>query len=1268
MKRLKVLVPMTLLLALSSSGALRSIALADVPQFGMTPEAAQEALEEGERVEAQIADSTAAERLPHHDLERDQALQLISSVFGTQLESVAGIFGDLKVGRFLSDNAAVVEAGDQAPARGVVIGDGHYDGPALLESTIPLRTEDSSGEEGPVDLALERTDGDLRSTTPLVDLGIPGRLGEGIDLPESEVQIELKGAPDERVPSIVDRTVAVYPEVAEDTSFAVAPSPTGVETFTLLQAPTAPHSQTYKLSLPYGATLSPSADGGAEVAEGDRSSLRVFPPMAMDAEGNEVPVSLEVSGDSFTVRAAPQEGVAYPILVDPVIESHNWYGYQNPDGLHAWQGSSNNQGLLYNEHSALGYPGTDLRAVNGFTLAYNAEAQWAYSVPRYASDIEDFGSAPTSYVSAMTLTDLFFVTNQDKSLYPMMATGIWSPTAKNWLIAWGHGGNTGNIEDLGTTYTFTNSSQAGKQAVDNVLWAGETHTMTSDRETYVGSTAVQLADSGAPTGTVTESKTWYDKAPVPSLEFSAEDTGLGIQSFSLADQASPPHSWSTAVGCTGTVSSPCPRRWSRAQGERLTFDPSDLPDGIDPISVTVKDPVGNSATANTHIKIDHTAPSLNLAGSVTEQSVVGTSRPRYVLQANAADGTPSAPQSGVASLTIKLDGTTVGSWSPGCNTQNCEMQKDWTLEAADYSLGDHSLEVTATDAVGRATTKVQTLSLTADEAAPAVSVTGSLKGSPTGWIESPGTYSATAVSSDGGAGVVELRLVLDGQTISSHTQACSYGACAFNANFPVDATSLSAGMHEAAVIAIDGAGNETRSGWSLGVNPAESTTGAEAAAVSDSLIAGSGSPTVPSAIGSVPYDPSLTEDSEVGEVEAEIPDLAVDGSGAEGDISLSPREGYSITGLSGLPFVMALRGEGAEAAVGEMIAGGDGVGYVNVDDGVDLVTRPTRNGITNYLILHTAEATRSLSWEILTVEPVELTARSDGGIDIYIDPAEAVPSTVGLTAGELSDEPQLVASIASPEVLDASGAVVPASLSIDGTVVTLTIEANSSTAFPASAEVGLHLVGPIGGWFPETNSPDLPSDAALGGLGVSDTGDEYPVGAKWEANTEGTAVSAFTADANAEITFAPAPGSEVGSLTIQPAIEEYAPQNANPPVTYGAGLVQCVATGPIRPYFYGLGLQTYGLASCSLTGERPPDFDGLSGGACLQKRVSLNGVAAWTEVRCNGSHTGAANWTTNWFATKNCDHGVFRGKSWVYLHYTSHLYPTESLTENRRCE
>src|SRR4051794_2140020 len=114
-------------------------------------------------VEGQLTDSQAAEELPHQDLERAEAILLTEQVFGSQLESPAGLFDDMHVEKFLSDHAAVTEAGANSEASGIVIGGGasaanetaSEEESVLLQSILPLRVEGDKGNKETVDLGLE---------------------------------------------------------------------------------------------------------------------------------------------------------------------------------------------------------------------------------------------------------------------------------------------------------------------------------------------------------------------------------------------------------------------------------------------------------------------------------------------------------------------------------------------------------------------------------------------------------------------------------------------------------------------------------------------------------------------------------------------------------------------------------------------------------------------------------------------------------------------------------------------------------------------------------------------------------------------------------------------------------------------------------------------------------------------------------------------------------------------------------------------------------
>ena len=293
----------------------------------------------------QSTDLEVAEELPHQDLDREEVLALIQGVFQSQLQAPAGVFDGLEVDRFLAPNVAIVADSDSRllgeeaepaiypepseddplPAALTPAEErGEVDGAYLLNSSLPLRVEGPSGEAEVVDLGLEHREGELQPSSPLVDVGVPKQLGEGIELADVGIQIGLVDGPQERAPSTVEGTAAVYPNVAEDTDLVVAPTPTGVETLTHVRTADAPRSQRFTLDLPAGSSLRATSDGGAEVWDGEKVLMSVSPPTAIDADGGPVPVEMSIEGNDLTLTVAPDPEAVYPILVDPLFQTYQW--------------------------------------------------------------------------------------------------------------------------------------------------------------------------------------------------------------------------------------------------------------------------------------------------------------------------------------------------------------------------------------------------------------------------------------------------------------------------------------------------------------------------------------------------------------------------------------------------------------------------------------------------------------------------------------------------------------------------------------------------------------------------------------------------------------------------------------------------------------------------------------------------------------------------------------------------------------------------------
>jgi len=719
-----------------------------------TPAQTEEALEETtvkELAQGPETDPQAAEELPHRGLDGEEALELVEGVFGTQLEEPTGIYDELEPEKFLSDNAAIVPASSISEAPGEAKagepeavetpGPPPPEQPLLIESTLPLRTRNAEGEEEAVDLTLqspEGSGGELQPVNPLAELSIPAHLGEGLSV--GEVGISVAGAPQESAPTNVEGQYAFYPNVAENTDLVVAPTPTGAEAFTQIRSAEAPTSTTYELTLPDGAELKAGKGGGAEVLQGDRTTMIVPPPTATDAAGETVPVELVVAGDDLRVIASPGPAVAYPILVDPVIEfvsdEGSWY---SPEGLKAWTSGTSQSSLCpvgYASWIGPSVPGLELNSgCDTKPVPSGTVADWTYMVPRYGSDIKDFGSPPTSYIQQLMTQNVVFETYGNNKAYPVLLWGLISPTT-----GWGehitHYGTAGGMNRWEEAFASNNVSSEPQlyQEAGMFLETFENEASAVARLTFIGRAVVAVVDTQPPVLKKLESpKKWMNTTAEP-ITFEVEDTGLGVETGWASYEGATEPGFGFNLGCPGTAVNPCPRKVSSAGGQPFGYDPKVLPTGEDRLSLAFDDVVFTSSEGHANhvagglvtLKIDHTAPEVTLSGALIEQEKLGTLESEYPLTIKATDGTAAEPQSGVARVEVKVDGKKVtmpneSAWNPNCATENCAFTGTWTLKTSEYTATSHEVEVLVTDGAGVVTS--ETLEIDLGEAPPQTSFT-----------------------------------------------------------------------------------------------------------------------------------------------------------------------------------------------------------------------------------------------------------------------------------------------------------------------------------------------------------------------------------------------------------------------------------------------------------------------------------------------------------------------------------------------------------------
>jgi RHS repeat-associated protein len=690
---------------------------------------------QGQEQEQAETDPQVAEELPHRELGREEALELTEGVFGAELEKPAGIFDELEVRRFLGDYAAVVPA---PPAQEAAGGEGGEEQAppqggspeVLLESSVPLRVENAEGQEEAVDLSLEEAEGgegELRPQNPLNELQIPAELGEGVSFPAPEVTIALAGAPEALTPSDVEGRYAFYPDVAEDTDLTVAPTPGGVEMTTTIRSAEAPDATTYELSLPEGATLHQGPDGSAEVSEGGQTAMFVAPPTATDAAGEPVPAAMSVEGDELTVSVKPGPSTQFPILVDPtyMLESWNWT-YLNAART-GWTPANSTNTSAYQPlpyafwEGPSGSPGLELASGGWANAPSGSYADWLYQVPRLA---EEFATPPTTFIEAINFQEVYFLTHGNSSNYPVYVAGLANPwLPEYWRSHLVHYGGQGDIDSGAYTYynykeTESNAYTGVKQAMFELV-TYENEYPAKGRDAYVGVANIYLTDENAPVIKKLKAPTsWVTGSSATLPEYEFEDTGLGVRlaEARLAGEPSFQVGGGADFACIGTTASPCRRLVSSTEAGRpkLTFVPSDMPTGVDNLEVAVGDPLWNAehvSTKTVTVKVDNTAPEISLSGSLPEQEGQGTLTGEYPLEIGVTDGSNEAPQSGVASVELKVDGKkktmpNETPWHPACKTENCSFSGSWTLKASEYTAGTHEVEVLATDAVGHTSRSV----------------------------------------------------------------------------------------------------------------------------------------------------------------------------------------------------------------------------------------------------------------------------------------------------------------------------------------------------------------------------------------------------------------------------------------------------------------------------------------------------------------------------------------------------------------------------------
>lgn len=600
--------------------------------------------------------------------------------------------GDDRVERYLDHDADAL----------VAVGDGEN---VLVESTLPLRGRTADGNRSAIDLALVREDGRFEPKSSPIRASLPPQLGDGLDLPYDggTLTVHATGADAQAADAPADDKL-FYANAARDTDVVATALPTGAELSDVLRSADSPEEFGYRFDgLPDDAALRLTSDRhSAEIVAGEKRLAVVRPPTALDDDGVPVPVTLAVKGRTLELSVAHRDlDVAYPLVLDPVVETFTWTGASNND-FNGWTyttrlgpGSPPHTVALNTSHS--GGWGNGLYSITNGGYFYSTD-----------EGIDRFVAPGDAYVYR---ADFNNVTHQ-------VATGA------NMCVSLGIFNNAGGAGESPFYVNCTNFSNlsigecvsgtwpgcnaangtAGNDArLSYWAWGAGTRAMFAGIK-YQAGAVVYVNDRVNPTvqwsGDVPD-QGWSGYAGPFAVQ--GEDSGLGVKTVAVSAPATAP-GWAGSTlntGCNGT-------RANRAAGlcnnpKTLNFDIATLPEGLQTLRATTTDAVGNAASFDYALKVDRTAPTLTETGTLKDAANGEVDDGRYGLHVVANDGSPRA---GVQSIEVKVDGTAAAAQTQACPSGSCNMTltPDFVFDGEQYADGEHKIQVTAIDFAGNTTT------------------------------------------------------------------------------------------------------------------------------------------------------------------------------------------------------------------------------------------------------------------------------------------------------------------------------------------------------------------------------------------------------------------------------------------------------------------------------------------------------------------------------------------------------------------------------------
>jgi DNA-binding beta-propeller fold protein YncE len=671
--------------------------------------AGQQAAAEASRVNPGAVVSREGSQTRFEGEDEAQAAQTLGEAFPAVVGEQDGGPPPLAAGEralgFESANVEQVEAGS-----------GYVD---LVESTAPLAVSSGGGHWAAVNLALREAGGGFEAQNPVVGVRIPKRLAEGAQVSNLGVSItpvDEHGVPLGGSEGVVDGAGVFFANTQTDTDTLLKPSSLGLDASTVLRSIASPEVLYYEVGLPQGARLVASPGGvGAEVVEEGAAVAVIRPPVASDAAGTAVPVSMSVSGDMLVVSVKHGEGsYQYPILVDPEfwevwsnVVAANW-------GFHEWN---------YWSHEIAG---SELRMQHGPT--------------------NDFAGNDYAYFTEKTkgYTKIYEVYVDKVELYPWSSPEGKARDTPGWLLSYietykNPEGTENRTYLTGSPYATEatvcgaggcaspEDASNGNQALVEITTTEEGST-SEQFYLHVGQVSTEIGEEKGDHSTVSYNTgaseienepnvlanggSWL--GPRGKLEYKSTDGGLGVAEAVVEVDRSGiwekvrDKNYQETSGCAGV-------QCEETQHEVLTYKmltengAKPLPEPEAKIRVSARSPEpytwsSEHGEGETTIKVDDKRPHgitvSGLPAKGTEGKELTLGEGAAQLEAEASEGEGTTPSSGIKEIRLYIDGREIGQGGGACAPGPCVAGAKWQLKGAEFGVGAHPLTVLAESNTG----------------------------------------------------------------------------------------------------------------------------------------------------------------------------------------------------------------------------------------------------------------------------------------------------------------------------------------------------------------------------------------------------------------------------------------------------------------------------------------------------------------------------------------------------------------------------------------